>query len=411
MADWFILRLPTQPGASASWMVTDAQGLVRLTPSTGSLSEAALQIANRKACVLVPANDVLLTDAELPAKAGAKMAQVVQYALEEQLAEDIDTLHFAIGKRAPGERRTPVAVVAKSLLEDWLATLTAAGITPDTILSEADLVPSNPGQIIAWLEGGTLVAREDGRAPAVLPVDGALRDAVLLANLPPTVSLQLCASPADWQPQAGELTWLQERFEGARVQLLPQGSLPWLASQIGSAPAINLLQGHYAQKSSHTFDWKQWRLAGALAIGLLGLHVVSKLIDIRQLAKAESTLDAEIDQVFRSAMPGTMESSDARRRMEQRVLALRDSGGGGGELLPALASLAVASGNAPGTTVRSLSFREGLIELKLSAPDADSLEKISRDLRAGGIAADVTGGAAADGAYEGRIRIGNAGPG
>lgn len=411
MSDWFLLRFPTHPGAAASWMITDAQGQARLQPASGTLADAALETGNRKVCVLVPANDVLLTEAELPAKSGAKMAQVVQYALEEQLAEDIDTLHFAVGKRAPGERRTPVAVVGKALLEEWIATLTASGIVPDAIVSEADLVPANPGQVIGWLEAGTFVAREDGRVPAVLPVDGALRDAMLLANLPPTVSLQLCATPADWQTQAGELTWLQERFEGARVQLLPQGSLPWLATQIGSGSYINLLQGTYTQKSSNAFDWKQWRLAGALALGLMGLHVTSKLLDIRQLSKAETALDAEIDQVFRAAMPGTMESSDARRRMEQRVLELRDSGGSGGELLPTLASLAVASGNAPGTTVRSLSFRDGLIELKLSAPDADSLEKISRDLRANGLSADVTGGAAADGAYEGRIRIGSAGPG
>jgi len=41
-------------------------------------------------------------------KAGAKLQQIVPYALEEQLAEDIDELHFAIGKRAGDVRRRPL---------------------------------------------------------------------------------------------------------------------------------------------------------------------------------------------------------------------------------------------------------------------------------------------------------------
>ena len=46
---------------------------------------------------------MLLMEPELPAKAGAKLAQMVPYALEEQLAEDIDDLHFAIGRRGAAE--------------------------------------------------------------------------------------------------------------------------------------------------------------------------------------------------------------------------------------------------------------------------------------------------------------------
>ena len=70
-------------------------------------------------CVLVPGTDVLLAEPELPAKAGAKLQQIVPYALEEQLAEDIDDLHFAIGKRAGDSSTTPVAVVALSLMDEW----------------------------------------------------------------------------------------------------------------------------------------------------------------------------------------------------------------------------------------------------------------------------------------------------
>ena len=47
-----------------------------------------------------PGADVLLAEPDVPVKAGARLQQLVPYALEEQLAENIDELHFALGKRS-----------------------------------------------------------------------------------------------------------------------------------------------------------------------------------------------------------------------------------------------------------------------------------------------------------------------
>jgi type II secretion system protein L len=121
------------------------------------------------------------------------------------------------------------------------------------------------------------------------------------------------------------------------------------------------------------------------------------------LKRTEKALDASIAATFRSAMPGEQSTLNARRRMEQRLLIAQ--GGGDGGLLAALDALAQARGSAPGTTVQALSFREGALDLKLAAPDANSLDQISQTLRAGGWQADLTSGNAAANGYEGRIQI------
>lgn len=403
MPDSFIIRLPRSADVPASWIAVDPLGNTLGAPRAGALAAAAADLKGRRVTVLVPAADVLLTAAELPPKAGgAKLAQIVQYALEEQLADDIDTLHFALGRRIAGSR-TPVAVVDRSLMTDWLASLEAAGIAPDSMYSEAQLVAENPGQTVLWIEADTLVARAPEGLPSNVPLDD-LRSALEMAALPSSASLLIFATAADWERHAGELSWLQERFAIVRVQLLPQGSLPWLATQIAATSPINLLQAGYAPKRGTGPGFTEWRIAAALAAALLVLHVGGTALEVRRLTAAERVLDAEIDQVFRSAMPGVLDSSNARRRMEQRALSLGQSGSAG-ELLPALSQLATASANAPGAAVQTMSFRDGALELKMRAPDADSLDRINRELRAGGLAADITGGAAAEGAYEGRIRI------
>src|SRR5262249_7770989 len=120
MAEWLLIRLPGTPEQPATWLTVDPRGHPSGPPQSGPLSLAATRAVGRRICVLVPGTDVLLAEPEVPMKAGTKLQQVVPYALEEQLADDIDDLHFAIGKRAPDSQRTPVAVIRKALMEEWL---------------------------------------------------------------------------------------------------------------------------------------------------------------------------------------------------------------------------------------------------------------------------------------------------
>src|ERR1700722_2764843 len=153
MADWLIIRLPRTPAEQASWIVADARGVAIEAPAGGPLNLAQPAAADLHVCVRVPGTDVLMMEPELTTKAGAKLAQMVPYALEEQLAEDIDELHFAIGRRGADSARrtgdaarTPVAVVARALMDEWLGAVQAAGIVPESMYADADFLPGDPGQ-------------------------------------------------------------------------------------------------------------------------------------------------------------------------------------------------------------------------------------------------------------------------
>jgi general secretion pathway protein L len=417
MADWLLIRLPRSPAAAASWVVVDAHGACVEPPASGPLSGAQSAAAGRRVCVLVPGTDVLLTEPELPVKAGAKLAQMVPYALEEQLAEDIDDLHFAIGRRpdASGRRagdavHTPVAVVARSLMDEWLGAVQSAGIVPEVLCADSDLLPANPGQAVAWLDGDVIVVRPAAGLPVAMPAD-ALAEALSLALPSGELAVEnrgagliLYTGAPEWQQHGAAVETLRERFDGITVQLLSDGPLPLLAQQLPGNTCINLLQGSYAPQTSHDLGLRAWRVAAVLLACWVGLHVAGKATEFLVLKKREHTLDASIDQAFRAAMPGEHNTTDARRRMQARLQATR----GGGEfsgLLPALGALVVARNNAPGTVVQALSFHEGAVDLKLAAPNAESLDRISRALRDNGWQADLTAGNVAGSGYEGRIQI------
>jgi general secretion pathway protein L len=408
VADWLLLRLPRTPAQPATWLVVDPRGNAVGPPQSGPLSLAAPRTAGRRICVLVPGNDVLLTEPEVPTKAGTKLAQVVPYALEEQLAEDIDELHFAIGKRAPESTRTPVAVVARALLDEWLTLLKSSGIEPEAMYADSDLLPVNPGQSVALLEEDVVVVRPPGGSPVTLPAD-ALDEALEIAQSAPGEGgagrgLILYTGPAEWHQHSARVEALRERFDGIKIQLLTGGPLSLLAQQLPQGSPINLLQGTYAPTTSRAVGWPAWRVAAILLAALVGLHVAGKAAELSMLKRSEHKLDASISEVFHAAMPGQQTTADPRRRMEKQLADVTARGSAGG-LLPALEALAQAHASAPMTAIQALNFHDGTLEMQLSAPDATTLDHVIQSLKGNGWQANQTSGNAAPSGYQGRIEL------
>jgi type II secretion system protein L len=221
-------------------------------------------------------------------------------------------------------------------------------------------------------------------------------------------NLIVYATPQDWQRHSSQTEALRGRCASLKVQLLNAGPLPLLAPQLVAGHFVNLLAGDFALKNSFGGDWRRWRLAAVLAVTLFAVHIAGLSLEWLQQQRSERALDEAIGSVARHALPGDPGTGAVRSRVEQRLLAAQGQAGGAG-LLPALAALAQAVGSVNGASVQALSFREGGLDLKLKAGDASSLERVDQALRNGGWQAELTSGAAAGSAYEGRIQMRPAG--
>jgi general secretion pathway protein L len=392
-------------------MACNESGEVVQAPRRGTLAEAAAQAGSRKPVGLLPASDVVTLDAELPARAGAKLLQAVPYALADQVAEDIDDLHFAIGARA-ADGRTPVAVVSRAVMQAIDDACVAAGLSLQSLHAESALIAPPTGQVLVALDGEEmLVCRPAARAVS-LPSRTLAESLALALDGVATGSLGLLvlASPADWQVHGPALEALSSQFAGFKAQLLPQGPLPWLAQGLVAAAPINLLQGRFAPRRAAGDDgWRRWRLAAALGGVLVVLTAAGDLWRAGRLAAAERSVDAALADAIRPLVPNPVGAREARRQVEAQLAAVRGGASAQGDFLPALAALAAARGASPETELKALGYRSGSFEVRLKARDAASLERISAALREGGWATDLLGGTGTGEAYEGRLRISAAG--
>ena len=211
-------------------------------PQSGPLNLAAApRAAGRRVCVLVPGADVLLAEPEVPPQGRRQAAQLVPYALEEHLADDIDELHFAIGKRAGGDlararwRWSP----ARCWTSGWRRCAPPAS-SPSALYADSDLLPENPGQAVALLEEDAVFVRppggESGDAAGRCARPGARHRRLDADTASGARGLILYTGAAEWQQHSAQVEAARPQFDGIKVQLLTGGPLALFAQQLLAVP-------------------------------------------------------------------------------------------------------------------------------------------------------------------------------
>jgi general secretion pathway protein L len=406
MAEALVIRLKGNSPATlqAEWLLVDTAGARLGNVESGPLSAAAPAAAGRAVIVLVPGTDVLLAEPELPIKSGARVAQVVPFALEEQLASDVEDMHFAVGRRdsRPG---TPVAAVALSAMDTWLAGLKSAGIAPSAMYSESAAVPLTPNGVTLFVEGVRIHVRRNEVPATVVEAEPLIEglQLALASGSEARENVALYMSQEDYERDRDMIEGLREFTASLQVKLLAEGPLALLAVTIVKHAATNLLQGPYAVAGSMKGSLAPWRYAAMLAGAFVVVHLGVKGVQYWQLGAEEVRLDSEIAAVFSQAMPGTRQVN-ARAQVEGRLAQLRGSGITGG-LMTSLGTLGEAIAQAPETSVEALSYRADVLDLRVLAPSVDALDRIQHAATERGLNAVIQSATPRDSKVEGRLQF------
>jgi len=404
MTETLVIRLRAPSDAPASWLIVDANGARSGNVQSGPIADALALSQGRRTVVVLPAADVTLARPDLPPVRGAaRIAQAVPFALEEHLASDIEHLHFAVGTRDAATSATPVAIIARSSLERWQAAWDAAGIHPDAAYAESSLIPAAPNALVLALDEGSLFVSRPQEATYALDAEPLPLALDLALGEPGETGehVTFYVNSADYETHQEVVEGLRARTATLQVKLLPDGLLPLLAAQLPTARAINLLQGAYSAPTSFGSQLKQWRLPAALAVATLVAFLGAQGFRLWQLNAAEKQLDAQIQSTFNQILPG-QPVVDPRAQI-QGVLAR--AGSGSHALLPAMSLLAQAIAQAPTTRVEGMSYRGGVLELRVLAPNVETLDIIKQTMSREGATVELQSANPRDQQIEGRLQV------
>lgn len=415
MPEFLVVRLAPAAaetiGATAEWIVMDGSGARRGNVQSGPLDLAPAVAAGRKVIVLVPGTDALLAEPVLPVKSGAKLAQVVPFALEEHLATDVDDLHFAVGKRdtRPG---TPVAVVSRARMQAWQALLANAGLQTDAIYPETAALLETAGAITLLIDGARVYVRRPDMPGTVLDVQPLIEalQLALASGEEAREHVTIYVAEDDYERERELLEGLREFTASLQLKLLPDGPLPLLAANIVQHPGVNLLQGTYQSQRKLHVSFAPWRYAAILAVVFLAAHLGLKSWQYFHYRSQEARLDAEIGEVYQQLMPGAPlpDASAARRQVEARLNQLRGSGPVSG-VLTTLAALGEALGKTPDVTIENIAYVNNTTNLRLLAPSTDALDRIRQLTSEHGLQAELKSDNQRDQKHEGQLQLKNPG--
>lgn len=366
----------------------------------GTLAEAAAQLSGRRVIALVPSTRLLLTAATIPTRNRQRLLAAVPNVLEEQIVDDIDDLHFALGHHG-ADGRIQVAVVARALMADWLARLHEAGIRPAVMAPDVLALPLETGSwTIAGGDGYALV--RTGRQ------SGFACDPDNLAALLGAALTEAGESRPDHLLAIGDLAAPVVAAAGIEVRTLPETFMQACARAVDEAPPIDLLQGDYSRREQIGRLWRPWRASAALLAVWLVVHVGLTVTDYVRLSRETSRLDAQIAQLYRDTFPDAraIDISLMEREMLLRLGELRSGGMAETGLLALLAEVSQSLAATGGLELQRMAYNNGQIDLALTIKDLQGLDKLKQELAAKpGLEVEIESASARDNQVEARLQI------
>jgi general secretion pathway protein L len=382
MAETLFLRLPVDDHP-ASWLLVDAVGNRIGRVQQGALTEAAAQTHGRRVRALVPGAMVSILHASIPTRNLQKVLQAVPFALEDRLAEDVETLHFALGNR--DEDGYMVAVLRRAHLQHWLEQLAAAGISADEIIPDMLALPTQPATLTLALSAEeVLVSLPDGTA---LSTEMSLAPLLIERHLSNFRSSGLCDKAVIHVAEGSDTGTIAHALEALELEVvqapLSDGLLPVFAAALRDKPALNLLQGEFGRHKGIGEHWQRWRFAVALLVAFCVVGIVQQGVSYLQLRHQAAQLDAQVLEQFHKALPDVHRVVDPRQQVQQRLNQLSGANDSNG-LLTMLMTLGTALQANNSVQLSGFSYHGGSLQVQVQADQIQALDDLKTSLQQAG---------------------------
>lgn len=398
-----------EPGAEteASWLLEGAPGIDGPVVTRGALADAVTAASGAQVVVLVPSARLLFTHAKVPTQNRQKILKALPYALEDQLAEDVDNLHFALGNRGP-DGDLSIVVVAREQMLAWQEQLRVVGLNSDYWVPDILALPRQPQAWSVFLESNIGLVRTgdaQGFASEIENLHAFLGFAVTEAGEAVPTAIDIWDSGA-----TGDIPALTHVIPNAEVRLQdgPIELLALVARGFDARTVFNLLQGDYSRKEQWGKRWRPWRLAASLAAVLVGLQLAMTVSENIALGRQNDELRAQINQTYKEAFPDAKNVVNPKVQMQRKLAELRGGGQNsvGAGFLVLVATTGSALKSTPGLNLRNVRYKNGELDVEVEVPSLQTLDQVKQLLSSQrGLSVELQSAASKDSKVEGRLHI------
>ena len=319
MNEFLIVRLSSNKASPVQWLAwSEQQNEVIASgeiPNWDAMAELANYAQQRSVILLISSQDVINHTVEVPPGGARQFEHMLPYLLEDELAQDVDELHFSVIAKQGGD--ATVCAVEKRWFHDCLTYLSSCGLAVKQVMPDAFALPTVDGISAVEIAEHWLLKKSQQQAIGV--------DASWLSII----------ASSDWVKADDEYLPLYAYSplpdlalnEGQEWQNVEPVLVMQLLAQGAIASKVNLLSGEFKPKSSLGRYWKIWQKTAIAAGILLLVSLGHNWLKLRDFQAQADQYRAESERIFRSVSGKNRipTVSYLKREMESQVNVL--SGG------------------------------------------------------------------------------------
>ena len=369
------------------WIKLDEEGVPITRGAEARLEQVSSVTQNANVIILLPLEQMLLTSVNTRARKQKHLQKAVPFALEDELADDVENLHFALGQRYD-ENDFPVAVIDKQILDNIIDELAAVGIYPDLITADVFGLPFREGTWTLLIENERALVRTDtyqGFTIDLHNLQQMLTSSLRQAEITPAELNVYCCD----EQQIG-VKKLNLPISTNELDDCPPGLF---ADGLNEDECINLLQTSYKKKDKKHQQFGAWKVAAILFGAWLALSFISVFLDHARLSKQEKKLNTQIVQLTKQTFPDmqNVSADSARTKMEARLKNFMDTASGQSQagFMELLAMSGESMKQAGKVDISSLHYREGKLNMSVKSSDVQVLDTVKQTLKSKNYATDI----------------------
>ena len=350
---------------------------------TVKLANAAELIQDRKIVILLPIEQLYITSVSVQTKNKKQLEKAIPYALEDDLTEDIENLHFALGKRKD-DGDIPVIVISKSHLDHLIKILSNVNILPDVITADIYGLDWEKDQWTFCIDDGHLLARTE-------QWNGFGCETNDFKDFMSAALNEQTEAPSKIFVYSHPDEKLEDVHQLANVQLDDFWSPSAFIKGFTEDDCINLLQSDYVKADKQHKTIRPWKIAAALAAIWVTISMGQTALEYSQLNSQDKKLTTEIKQVFKRTFPEVKKVVNARVQMEQRLKALSSSGEtkSDANFLKLLHQSGYELYKDSNITITDLQYKNNQLSLDIKTKNIQALETVKSKLQSKNVNAEL----------------------
>ncbi|MCP4469603.1 MAG: hypothetical protein GY815_02765 [Gammaproteobacteria bacterium] len=323
--------------------------------------------------MILPQQCVYLTQVELPERAGRQLLSAIEYQVEDQLAQDIETQHCALGDN--NVNPIPVAVVERFIMMRCTALAQGYGLRLIQILPELFLCPW-PGSGIVLMEGceGSLLRYGDYR--------GLKCNAQALPAMLELVGREVEFGDIIYYACADEPT---PELDGYRIE---RRTLAEARPGFVDAPIIDLQQRDYQLSSARQGLARAWKWIGLLFATLLVLGAYNKAVALQEMEQELAGIKQQQYELLKPYLPGLSVDDNMKKVLIERLKLLQSSQREQG-FLRLMLDFTRAWAKFPDVKITRVGYQDKQLAFDISSTELNNIEALLEAVKKSGVNATL----------------------